>query len=261
MDDPIHTLPFIKKIIAARRKEIVGLAITRGGRLTLGKKRSKIGYIFSLLLIMGCFNFFKNSAITIYFRIRKTASRFLPFIPNPSITSFAEQNGIECYFLRSPNDKNFIDKLKRMNVDVIINQGQSILKKKLLSTPRIGVINRHNALLPKNRGRLTPFWVLYKREKETGVSIHFVDEGIDSGDIIVQERFPVKEKDNFNTLAKKNYQVADKAMIKALELLEKGDFQLKKNDDNLASYNTIPTLREALIYRLRRVLRKKPIPN
>jgi methionyl-tRNA formyltransferase len=45
----------------------------------------------------------------------------------------------------------------------------------------IGVINRHNALLPKNRGRLTPFWVLYKGEKETGVSIHFIDEGIDSG--------------------------------------------------------------------------------
>jgi len=58
-----------------------------------------------------------------------------------------------------------------------------------LNIPKIGVLNRHNALLPKNRGRLTPFWVLYKGETETGVSIHFVTEDLDAGDIIVQKKF------------------------------------------------------------------------
>lgn len=73
-----------------------------------------------------------------------------------------------------------------MDVDLIINQNQNILKKELLSIPKIGVINRHNALLPKNMGRLTPFWVLYKGEKVSGVSIHFVTEELNAGDIIVQ---------------------------------------------------------------------------
>src|SRR6056297_1184789 len=67
-------------------------------------------------------------------------------------------------------------------------------------------------LLPKNRSRPTPFWVLYKGEKETGVSIHFVEEGVDSGDIVVQEKYPVSKKDTFNTLVKKNCQIAPKAI-------------------------------------------------
>ena len=51
----------------------------------------------------------------------------------------------------------FKKKLKAIEPDVIINQSQSIIKKPLLEIPKIGVLNRHNALLPKNRGRLTPF--------------------------------------------------------------------------------------------------------
>ena len=112
---------------------------------------------------------------------------------------------------------NYLDSL---NIDIIINQSQSIIKKQLLKIPRIGIINRHNALLPKNRGRLTPFWVLFNKEKETGVSIHFVDEGIDSGDIIIQKKFDIENKDNFNSIVKKNYDFASIAIIEALKILE-----------------------------------------
>ena len=113
------------------------------------------------------------------------------------------------------------------------------------------MINRHNALLPKNRGRLTPFWVLYKGETESGVSIHFVEEHIDSGDIIVQKKFSIEKADDFNSLVKKNYQIALKTMLEALDKLENGNYQLIKNDDASATYNTIPTLREAIKYRLK----------
>lgn len=104
-----------------------------------------------------------------------------------------------------------------MEIDVIINQSQNILKDEILSIPRIGVINRHNSLLPKNRGRLTPFWVLYKGKKETGISIHFVTKQLDAGDITVQKRFPNEKKDNFNTIVKKNYELAPIDMLVALD--------------------------------------------
>jgi methionyl-tRNA formyltransferase len=118
------------------------------------------------------------------------------------------------------------------------------------------VINRHNALLPKNRGRLTPFWVLFKEERETGVSIHFVTEEIDAGDIIIQKRFVVENNDNFNKLVKKNYKFAYIAMKEALDKLERGDKNYLKNDSNYATYNTIPTLKEAWKFRKRRILKK-----
>ena len=84
--------------------------------------------------------------------------------------------GIKTFEIENPNSKKFLNEPRKLDPDIIINQSQSIIKEGLLQVPKIGVINRHNALLPKNRGRLTPFWVLYKGEKETGVSIHFVDE-------------------------------------------------------------------------------------
>ena len=106
--------------------------------------------------------------------------------------------------------------------------------------------------MPKNRGRLTPFWVLYKGEKETSVSIHFVEEGVDSGDIVVQEKYPVSPKDTFNTVVKKNYQIAPVAMLKALDLLENGHKDFIPNDDSKATYNTTPSLKEAWEYRRKR---------
>ncbi len=256
MEDPVYTLPFIKDIIDARAGDIAGVALAvKGNRLTIDKKKSKFAYLISLLLIMGVRYFAKYSFITFGYKIKKKLSKYFKFVADPSILGYANSKGIETFVIENPNKKDFIKMLEEKQVDVIINQSQCILKKKLLNTPSIGVINRHNALLPKNRGRLTPFWVLFNGEKETGVSIHFVESGIDSGEIIVQERFPLDKKDNFNSVVKKNYEVASKAMVKAIDILEKGNYQLIGNNDDVATYNSTPTFKEALRYRVSRIKR------
>ncbi len=256
MDDPVQTKTFISQIIRARKDDIVGLAVSKGDRMTIQKNKSKVEYLFSLLLIMGPWHFAKNSLITILFKLQKKLSGIFPgLIKNPSIKTVAEQYGIQTWEIKTPNSKKFLEELRKLNVDLIINQSQNILKKELLVIPKIGVINRHNALLPKNRGRLTPFWVLYNEEKETGVSIHFVTEDLDAGDIIVQKRFPIENEDNFNTIVKKNYQLAPVAMLEAIEVLASGQNGFLKNDPALATYNSTPTLQHAWRYRRKRFSR------
>jgi len=252
MEDPLFTIDFIKKIIDHRYKDIVGIAITKADRLTIGKKKSKIIYLLSLLMIMGLPGYIGNISKTILYKLRKRIVSCLPFLKNPSLEYYAKSKGIPVSHINTPNNKEFLQELKKLNIDLIINQSQNILKKPLLEIPKIGVINRHNALLPKNRGRLTPFWVLYKGENETGVSIHFVEEGIDSGAIIVQEKFQVAKNETFNSLVKKNYSCAIGAMLKAIDLLETGNYTLMPNPDSEATYNTIPGFREAFRYRFRR---------
>ena len=182
MDDSLYMNRFIKQIIDARHDDIAGFVhVSKGNRMTTGKDKSKAAYLFSLLLIMGLFHFFLNSFITVLHKIRIKLSKKLSFISSPLVIDYAQSKGIKTFEVENPNSKKFLNLLRGLNPDVIINQSQSIIKEELLKIPKIGVINRHNALLPKNRGRLTPFWVLYKGEKETGVSIHFIDEGIDSG--------------------------------------------------------------------------------
>lgn len=255
MDDPLYTIPFIKDIIDDRYKDIVGLAVAKGDRLKIGKKRSKIIYVISLALIMGPFYFISNSFKTVLFKLKKNLSKSLPFVNSPSILTYANLKGIRTYEIDSPNSKTFLKELRTLQPDVIINQSQHILKKDFLSVPQVGVINRHNALLPKNRGRLTPFWVLFKKEEETGVSIHFVEESIDSGDIIVQKRFKVNESDTFESIVNKNYKLASVAMLEALNIIENDNFTAIPNDSALATYNSVPTFSDALKYRLRRIIR------
>lgn len=248
MDDPIQTYRFIKEIIDAKQHEIVGLAIPKGDRLTISKGKSKYTYILSLLLIMGPWHFLKSSFITVSFKIKKKLYG-VGIGKNPSIAAYAASKNIETRTITTPNSKKFRTFLETLDLDLIINQSQNIVKKELLSIPKIGVLNRHNALLPKNRGRLTPFWVSLRSEKETGVSIHFVEEGIDSGDIVVQKKYSVGKRDNFNTIVKKNYNIASKAMIEAIDILAKNDYKLLPNNDEEATYNTTPTFSEALDYR------------
>tara|TARA_B100001287_G_scaffold191398_1_gene161703 strand:- start:14378 stop:15151 length:774 start_codon:yes stop_codon:yes gene_type:complete len=256
MDDPIHTYDFIKGIINVRKDDIIGVAIPKGNRLTLSKGKSKIIYIISLFIIMGPYFFIKNSIITIKHRIYKFLHK-IGLCNDPSILYFAESLGIKTYRIGTPNEPNFVEMLRDLNIDVIINQSQNIIKPKLLSVPKLGIINRHNALLPKNRGRLTPFWVLKNNEKTTGVSIHFVEEGLDSGDIIVQEHYKIDESDSFNSLVEKNYILASKLILIALDKLENGDTNYLINDDKFASYNSTPNLSDAINYRLLKYRSKK----
>ena len=252
MDDPVQTKRFIQGIIDGRKDDIIGLAVPKGDRLTISRGKSKYEYLVSLLLIMGPWHFMKNALKSVWHKVKKTANKY-GLAADPTILGYAARSGIPVYKIKTPNSKKFREELTKLQPDVIINQSQSIIKKELLDIPKIGVLNRHNALLPKNRGRLTPFWVLYKGEKETGVSIHFVEEGVDSGDIVIQEKYSVCENDTFNTLVKKNYEIAPKAILKALALLESGFRDFIPNDDNQATYNTTPTLKEAWEFRMRRL--------
>lgn len=251
MDDPIQTYDFIKNIIDERGNDIVGLAIPNGDRLTLSKGKSKYEYLISLFLIMGPYYFFKNSFITIRHKILKKIAKF-GLTKDPTIIGYANSKGIKTKIIKNPNNKIFRDFLISLDLDIIINQSQTFIKKELLQIPKIGVLNRHNALLPKNRGRLTPFWVLFNKESKTGVSIHFVEESLDSGDIIIQKEYKVSKKDTFNSLVKKNYELASKAMIEALKILEQEKYSLIDNDCQYATYNTTPTLKEALYFRFKK---------
>ena len=255
MDDPLYTNSFIKEIIDARKDNIVLFTyVAKGDRMTIGKGKSKTKYLVSLFFIMGPIAFIKNTLITITHKFKKKLSDYGLF-EDPTVYYYAKKIGIKVDKINNPNSMEFCSQIEKLNPDIIINQCQAFIKKRLLDIPKIGIINRHNALLPKNRGRLTPFWVLYKEEKETGVSIHFLEEKLDTGDIIIQKKFSINKNDNFNTIVEKNYQLAIKAILEALDLLESADYQLIANEDHKSTYNTVPTLNEAWEYRKRNIFR------
>ena len=115
--------------------------------------------------------------------------------------------------------------LKNQNVDLVCLAGfMSILSKKFLKDWNRKVINIHPSLLPSFRGKNAVKQALEQRVKTAGCSVHFVDEGIDTGEIISQEKVPVSSNDDEETLGKKILKKEHVLYIKVIKELERNCF-------------------------------------
>ncbi len=92
------------------------------------------------------------------------------------------------------NDSVFVEKLKKLSPDLlVICHFQKIISKALIDVPKFGSINLHPSLLPNYRGMAPQHWPIINGDSETGVTVHFVDEGVDTGDIIIQQKLRIED--------------------------------------------------------------------
>jgi len=99
------------------------------------------------------------------------------------------------------NSKEFIEIVRNFECDLLISMSfNQIFKKDLIDLAPMKIINCHAGKLPSYRGRNILNWALINDEKEFGITVHYVDRGIDTGEIILQKCFPITESDNYRTL-------------------------------------------------------------
>ncbi|MBQ2645537.1 methionyl-tRNA formyltransferase [bacterium] len=125
---------------------------------------------------------------------------------------------------KSLKDEDFIQKLKELNIDLgVVCSYNKLFPKEFLEVAKDGFINVHPSLLPKYRGANPYSHVIINGEKETGVTLHFMDETFDTGDIIVQEKAKIFETDTMGTLFNRlNFLGAD-ILLKVLIKYENGE--------------------------------------
>ena len=129
--------------------------------------------------------------------------------------------------------------------DLLISiAANEIFKKPLIGLAPKGCINLHTALLPKYRGLMPSFWVLKNNEKETGVSVFFIDKGIDSGPILVQKRIPIHPSMSQAELIRKSKKIGMDAITEAIELIRIGNYQLIPNSESEKTYFPFPTKKD-----------------
>lgn len=123
--------------------------------------------------------------------------------------------------------------LKNLDIDLIVTcaYGQ-IIPKEVLDMPKYGCVNVHASILPKYRGSAPIQWSLFNRDAETGVTIMYMDEGMDTGDIIKIAKIKIEENDNVGTLHDKLSILGRDSLKDTLEDILKGDTQrIKQGDD------------------------------
>jgi len=149
----------------------------------------------------------------------------------------------------SLNSEVSLDKLRNLAPDLLISiAGNEIFRKPLIELAPQGCLNLHTALLPKYRGLMPSFWVLKNGEKETGVSVFYVDEGIDSGPLLVQERIEIGNMTQ-RELIKESKATGMRAIIKAVEKIRDGDTATMPNDDAESTYFSFPTRQDVRAFR------------
>lgn len=153
-----------------------------------------------------------------------------------------EKHGIEKIEIEgSINAEASLQKLKSYDPDLLISiAGNQIFKKPLIELAPEGCLNLHTALLPKYRGLMPSFWVLKNNENYTGVSVFFVDEGIDSGPILVQKKVEIGDRSQ-EELIQHTKRLGMDAIIESIEKIQEGNYELIPNPDEESTYFSFPT--------------------
>ncbi|MFH0702687.1 MAG: methionyl-tRNA formyltransferase [bacterium] len=156
----------------------------------------------------------------------------------------AEQNKIPVlFFQKSPKEKDFIESLKEIKPDIgIVCAFDHLLPKEILEIPQLGFINYHPSLLPEYRGGNPYFHVILNDEKKTGVTIHYMDENFDTGDIIDQWETEISSLETLGTLLYRLNAQAAQMIINLIEKFEKGENIPRKPQVKTGNFKTSPVI-------------------
>ncbi len=140
-----------------------------------------------------------------------------------SVRQLAEARGVPAYAPDTVNTPAWIERLRAWQPDFLFSfYYRKLLCADILAIPRYGALNLHGSLLPKYRGRCPVNWVLIHDERETGVTLHYMEEKPDRGDIVAQRAVPITDADTALTLFHKLTDAAATLMRDTYPLLRAG---------------------------------------
>jgi methionyl-tRNA formyltransferase len=123
---------------------------------------------------------------------------------DPILRDWAQKLNVPFIPVKDVNTQEFLDLMGDFEPELLVSMSfNQILKKSIIEYAPLGFINCHAGALPFYRGRNPLNWALINGESSFGITVHYVDEGIDTGDIVEQRLYPITKNDNYGTLLNK----------------------------------------------------------
>lgn len=161
-----------------------------------------------------------------------------------SLTELANRYSMTLRLAGNLNHDQAIRSLRECQPDLGIVLGTRILKSATFSIPRLGCINLHKGKVPEYRGMPPGFWELYDGAPSAGVTVHFVDKGLDTGDIIASASVPILSLDTPGTLTEKLDAEGNRLLPSAVSLIRDGEVRAQTQPTGSGKPRTRPTARE-----------------
>jgi methionyl-tRNA formyltransferase len=181
-----------------------------------------------------------NSLIDLNYHIPLVVTPYYETDAYKSIEQTAKLNNIEYRREKDINNPIVVQKVREISPDLIISADFSrIIRKDLLTIPRLGCINLHPSLLPFYRGLAPQHFPIINGETETGVTVHFIDEGIDTGNIIIQKMIDINENTYVADVLLAWRKIYQTIMPEAIALVINGEKGIKQNAEEGSYYGRL----------------------
>lgn len=244
VDDPVYAPLYLQKIIEPDEFEFVGVtALSPFGRRGLwATLRERYG-LYGPRDFARAVQLFANNTLKDRLAIG-LSERFY------SIERLAKAYDIPTFSTTNVNDPDYLTTLRDLDLDVIVCvAADQLFKQPLIDTAGRACINVHSALLPKYRGVDALFWAVLNGETRTGVSVHYMNERFDDGDIIEQAAFDILPLDTLDALYLRAIDVGSKLIRRALSSIESGTVTRQSNPVEEGSNFSAPTAEAARRFR------------
>ena len=169
---------------------------------------------------------------------REDKPRGRKMVMTPTVVkTLAIERNIRVYTPATLRGEEFSALLSELSPELIVVVAYGkILPKSVIDFPKYGCINLHVSLLPKYRGAAPMQRAIMEGEKETGVTVMYMDEGLDTGDIIAKEVFPIGPADDFEAIHDRSADIGSALLSKTIFEIEKGNVKREKQNDAEATY-------------------------
>lgn len=195
------------------------------------KNLSRFLRAFGLLPL---FTYARHRIPAIFQRLLSTSGIF-------SVKDAAKNSGFAYRSVDDANSPEFLSRVQELAPDLIVTISPTqILKKSILQIPRLGIINVHSSFLPRHRGLYPVYWAMANGDDEVGVSIHHIDEGIDTGDVLLQEGFSLAGVATLHDAMKKAKALGARLMVSAIDGIAAGRLSRTTTDAESGSYHSFP---------------------
>jgi folate-dependent phosphoribosylglycinamide formyltransferase PurN len=244
-EEPVFLGPFLREVIRRAPHRIQSVVIA--GRRSAGERRGTLAETLRSLCV---FWLVLEPAGFLDALWRRARSSLLGSWDPGSVEGLARALAIPVLHLASNRAAEVLPIIRELAPDVVLNQSEILLDAEILSVPRRGFLNRHASLLPAHRGRLGSFWAHADERPLHGVTIHLVDEGIDTGEILVQWEAPsVDPRWPFPKVLRYLNEQAPALFWEAIDRLERGEAPVRQRPGGGRPPARFPTLEEARRYR------------
>jgi folate-dependent phosphoribosylglycinamide formyltransferase PurN/peptidoglycan/xylan/chitin deacetylase (PgdA/CDA1 family) len=161
-----------------------------------------------------------------------------------SLADFARIHGIPVVDIENMNSQTAANELRKLSADLGIVLGTRILKRSTFSAPSMGSLNLHKGKVPEYRGQPAGFWKIFDGESTAGVTIHFVDEGLDTGDIVGEATVAIHPKDSPETLRRKLDRCGGDLLPRCVSQIAQGTFASRPQPKSQHKPRTSPTRKD-----------------